>query len=115
MNHLQLLTERFGGALLVRPVVAGSVINMAKPSTYNRVAAGTFPIPLVNTSIGRMVRVADIADYLDNLTPIIPRPQPVALPLGRPTRAMEVAAKKCGLSVKEYRAQTSINLEGRAV
>lgn len=109
MTHLQILSAQFGGALLVRPVAAGQVIAMAKPSVYNRVSAGTFPLPLVETPVGRMVRVADIAAYLDSLTPIMPQPK-TASPArrGRPGKAEEVEAKRRHISVLELRAQRSL-------
>lgn len=109
MKHLQLLSERFGGALLVRPVVAGSVINMAKPSVYNRVSAGTFPIPLVETAVGRMVRVADIAAYLDSLEPVMPiKAKGEPKPKGRPTKEEQVEAQHRHITVPELRAQRSL-------
>ena len=106
MNTYQLLSERFNGALLVRPVVAGAVINMAKPSTYDRVSAGTFPLPLVYTSIGRMVRVADIANYIDSLSPIMPTVTPLPGRAGRPTKVESVEAQRRGITVAELRKVT---------
>lgn len=109
MNHLQLLSERFGGALLVRPITAGQVIAMAKSSVYNRVSAGTFPLPLVETPVGRMVRVADIVVYLDSLTPIMPiKAEGEAKPKGRPTKVEQMKAKRRGLTIPELRAQKNI-------
>lgn len=109
MTHLQILSAQFGGALLVRPVAAGQVIAMAKPSVYNRVSAGTFPLPLVETPVGRMVRVADIAAYLDSLTPIMPiKAEGEPKPKGRPTKEEQVEAKRRHISVPELRAQRSL-------
>lgn len=109
MSHLQLLSEHFGGALLVRPVAAGSVINMAKPSVYNRVSAGTFPIPLVETAVGRMVRVTDIAAYLDSLALIMPiKAESEPKPKGRPTKEEQIEAKRRHMTVPELRAQRSL-------
>lgn len=111
MNHIQLLSERFGGALLVRPVVAGQVIAMAKPSVYNRVSAGTFPLPLVETPVGRMVRVTDIASYLDSLEPIMPiKVEREPKPKGRPTKVEQVEAQRRHLTVPELRAQRSLGV-----
>lgn len=106
---LQILVERFNGALLVRPVDAGTVINMARPSVYNRVCAGTFPLPLVETSIGKMVRVTDIASYLDCLTSIMPKtPENSPVRAGRPTKAEEVKAQQLGVSVPVMRAMGGV-------
>lgn len=111
MNHLQILSAQFGGALLVRPVTAGGVIRMAKPSVYNRVSAGTFPIPLVETAVGRMVRVVDIAAYLDSLEPIMPiKVEGGPKPKGRPTKTEQVEAKRRGITVPELRAQRSLEV-----
>ena len=101
---LQILLTRFNGALLVRPVVAGHVINMAKQSVYNCLSMGTFPLPVVETATGRMVRVNDIANYIDRLTPTMPTPDidtPTNLK-GRPKKVVQLAAKKLGISVPEY-------------
>jgi len=108
MSTLQCLLNRFDGAMLVRPVAAGLVINMAKPSVYNRVSAGTFPLPLVKTSTGHMVRVSDIADYIDALEPIKPIAKPLHGGVGRPTKAEQVEAQRRGISVPEMRAQRSL-------
>lgn len=88
---------------------------MAKPSVYNRVSAGTFPLPLVETPVGRMVRVTDIASYLGSLEPIQPQPKPAAPDArGRPTKVEQVEAQRRGITVPELRAQRALELEGRA-
>lgn len=111
MTHLQLLSERFGGALLIRPVVAGSVIAMSKQSVYNRCSSKTFPLPLVETPVGRMVRVTDIASYLDSLESIQPQLKPAApAGRGRPTKAEQVEAQRRGITVRELRAQRSLEV-----
>lgn len=108
-STLKCLLERFNGAMLVRPVVAGTVICMAKPSVYNRCHLGTFPLPLVETTTGRMVRVVDIAAYLDSLTPIMPtKDDDEPKPRGRPNKAEEVEAKRRACTVPELRAQRSL-------
>lgn len=97
--------------MLVRPVVAGQVIAMAKPSVYNRVSAGTFPLPLVETPVGRMVRVTDIASYLDSLEPIMPiKVEREPKPKGRPTKVEQVEAQRRHLTVPELRAQRSLGV-----
>jgi len=107
---LQILFEHFKGALLVRPVDAGAVINMAKPSVYNRVCAGTFPLPLVETSIGKMVRVTDIALYLDSLIPLMPKAaESTPARAGRPTKVEQVKAGRLGVSVPVMRAMSQVN------
>lgn len=113
MDHLQLLAKQFDGALLVRPVLAGSVINMAKPTVYNRISSGTFPLPIVETSYGKMVRVADIAAYLDSLTPIISDACEMSPHRkGRPTKREQVEAEKRNMTVKELRASRCLGRGG---
>lgn len=60
-------------ALLVRPVVAGKAIGQAEQTTRNQLSnpkvAGVFPLPvvLVGSKKRKMVKVADVADFVANL------------------------------------------------
>lgn len=63
----QNLIDRFGGALLIRPVDAGGILGRDKGTVYNQVSGGTFPVPLVLEGTRRMVKVSDLAHYIENL------------------------------------------------
>jgi hypothetical protein len=104
---LQILIERFNGVLMVRPVVAGYVVNMAKSSVYNRLSLGTFPLPVVETATGLMVRLSDLATYIDGLTPTMPirEVKPCPSNKGRPKKIVQLSAQRLGLSVSEYYAR----------
>lgn len=54
--------DLFRGRACVSPAEAGTAIFGWQPSTcYNRIFAGTFPLPLVEIGGKKMVRVSDIA------------------------------------------------------
>lgn len=102
---LELLLKRFDNALMVRPVVAGQILAMAKPTVYNSLSKGNFPVTTVDTRMGRMVRVADLAEYIDSLTPILPTQKPAKGRTGAPTKAEREKARQMGFaSVAEMRA-----------
>lgn len=106
------LLNQFGGALLIRPAMAASIIGMARQTLYNQIAVGTFPIPLLKTSTGRKIKVSDLANYIDSLQQI-PIAKPAApVQAGRPNRVEQASAKARGLSVREYRAQQNLALAG---
>lgn len=91
------LVRQFGGAHIVSIRHAGLVIGLQQQTSYNLVCKGRFPLPLVETNGKRMVRVVDIAAYLDSLIQtkhtkqVIVNPAADVVPAcgkrGRPTRA----------------------------
>lgn len=102
----QALFAQFNGAHIVRINQAGAAIGLRPQSTYNAIQKKTFPLTVVEVGGRRVVRLLDIANYLDGLTPAR-RP-------GRPshkeraTRKLTAEATKRGLSVQELQAQSSI-------
>lgn len=108
MSTLELLLKRFDNALMVRPVVAGQVLAMAKPTVYNSLCQGNFPVSTVDTRMGRMVRTTDLAHYIDSLTPIPPKQKSTKGRIGAPTKAERVEAQRRGITVRELRAQRNL-------
>ena len=114
MNTAAILEARFPGVLVIKPVLAGSLLNQSHQSTYNQVSAGRFPVKLIVDHLGRkMVRLSDLAEYIDSLSTVEPQPtEPcnIATPKGRPTKVEQMEAQRRGITVQELRAQT--NIEG---
>lgn len=105
-NHLELIQDRFPGALLLKPTQAGSFLNLSKQSSYNRVARRNFPVPLVRDALGRhMVRLVDLAAYLDGLTVIHPAQPAAKSARGRPSKKESIEAQHAGVSVAQLRGQ----------
>lgn len=96
----QALLAQFNGAHVVKINQAGAAIGLKPQSSYNAVQKKTFPLPVVAVGPRHGVRVLDIANYLDGLTPARRR--------GRPSRKEESAEAKQRGTVKEFRAQHSI-------
>ena len=90
-----------GTKLLITPVQAGAAIGYAPQTTWNLLSAGEFPIPTVQCGKRkrRMIRVADLLQYVDSLEPGAHTPtQPTRRP-GRPTKEESIrreAEKKGG-------------------
>jgi hypothetical protein len=108
---LDLLLRQFGGAHLVTIRQSGLVIGLQPQTSYNLVSRGKFPLPLVDTGSKRMVRVLDIANYIDTLAdPIIIPPAasqaPAALivatcpPKKNPGRPSKVDHDSCQASCR---------------
>lgn len=117
LTTLEHLLNQFGGALLIRPALSAPILGMARQTMYNQIGTNTFPIRLVQTSTGRKIKVHDLAEYIDSLQSIpIPIKKPlVKAPVGRPTKVAKVEqaeAKRLELSVREFRAQSKIDLSG---
>jgi len=95
--HFNFLTQQFPGKLLITPVEAGGVLGFSKPASYKRVCNGgrqDFP-KFVICSGRKMVRLIDLAEYLDRLTNT-PSTTPSApahgkRTRGRPTKAEQIA------------------------
>jgi len=102
---LDLLLKQYSGAHVIRINQAGAVIGLKKQSTYNAIQKKTFPIPVVVIGRNRGVRLLDLANYLDGLTPAR-RP-------GRPSHKERAAreAVRRGLTQKELAAQSTLKLE----
>lgn len=111
-SALAILEARYPGALIVKPTEAGRLLNQSRQSTYNQVCNGRFPIPLVVDHLNRkMVRLTDLAAYIDGMAaiqPLPPEPRKNDLPKGRPTKEEQVEAQRRGITVPELRAQRSL-------
>lgn len=108
-STLALLESRYPGALIVKPTEAGRLLNQSRQSTYNQVCTGRFPIPLVTDHLNRrMVRLIDLANYIDGMTTIQPLPPVTRKAKGRPTKVEQVEANRLGLSIRELRAQRNL-------
>lgn len=84
---LQLLLAQFNNAHVVTIKQAGAAIGLQQQTTYNQVHTRRFPIPLVDGGGKRMVRVIDIAAFIDGLTP---SQKHLKAHRGRPTKAEQV-------------------------
>lgn len=90
-QSLKLISDLFPGVLLIKPVDAGRLINQSRQSSYNQVCKGRFPIPLVTDHLNRkMVRVIDLANYIDGMTVMPSVPQEVRDKRGRPTKRQQI-------------------------
>lgn len=108
ISTYELLLRQVGGAHLVSIKHAGALIGLHSQTTYNQVHKCIFPIPLVQTVGKRMVRIVDIAQYIDSL-PIQLEPLKRELELlqtvkpvakrGRPTKNKQVAHLSRGAAV----------------
>lgn len=108
----KIIESLFPGALLIKPVQAGALLGQSRQSTYNQVSAGRFPVQMVIDHLGRkMVRLADLAAYLDSLQ-VVPtkpvEPTKTQLPQGRPPKSIQVAARKLGITVPQFYAQKAV-------
>lgn len=83
-NHLQ-------NRLLITPVEAGACVGWAKQTVYNKLHDDVFPIPLVEFNGRKMVRVADLARYINGLEPNAPAK--LSRRPGRPTKIESIHAK----------------------
>ena len=104
---LQLLLAQFNNAHIVTIKQAGAAIGLQQQTTYNQIHTRRFPIPLVDGGGKRMVRVIDIAAFIDGLPP---SQKPFKVRRGRPThkeRAAREAARR-SLSIMELQTQASI-------
>lgn len=68
-STFQALLAQFNGAHIAKINQAGAAIGLKPQSTYNSIQKKTFPLPIVEVGGHRGVRLLDIANYLDGLTP----------------------------------------------
>lgn len=95
--HFTFLTQQFPGRLLITPIEAGGVLGFSKPASYKRVCNGgrkDFP-PFVFCSGRKMIRIIDLAEYLERLNNIPPNPPaPTGKRRGRPTKVEQLARRQ---------------------
>lgn len=86
--------------LLITPVQAGDALGYAKQTTWNLLSAGEFPIPTVQCGKRKMVRVADLVQYVDSLEPDAHTPTHPPRRPGRPTKEESIRreAEKKGVA-----------------
>lgn len=86
--------------LLITPTQAGLAIGYAPQTTHNLLSTGKFPIPTVKVRNRKMVRVADLVQYVDGLEPDGPTPTKQSGRPGRPTKEESIRreAEKKGVA-----------------
>jgi len=85
-SHLQ-------NRLLVTPTEAGACVGWAPQTVYNKLNENNFPIPLVDFNRRRMVRVADLVSYIEDLKPNASISIKQSRRPGRPTKAESIRRK----------------------
>lgn len=98
---LEILSARYPGAVLLPFVDAGTALAMKLQTARNQLVAGVFPVPTHKVGGRRVVRIDDLAAYIDAQTCAAasgPR-------LGTSSKAERLAARAAGLSVRQLRAQ----------
>jgi hypothetical protein len=90
---LTAIAPQFGGAYIIPVRKAGPLMGMAERTAQNRAYDGTFPVPLVKDSHGRLnVRLLDLAKYLVGEPPQSKR--------GRPTKEEQRARQQAAGEVR---------------
>ena len=100
-STLEILSARHPGAVLLPFVDAGAALAMKLQTARNQLVAGVFPVPTHKVGGRRVVRIDDLAAYIDSQTCVAP----VGPRLGTSSKAERLAAKVAGVSVKQLRAQ----------
>lgn len=91
------LPDHLQNRLLITPVEAGACVGWAKQTVYNKLHDDVFPIPLVEFNGRKMVRVGDLARYIDGLEPNASAQ--LSRRLGRPTKIESIHAKSKKMGV----------------
>lgn len=100
------LREQFGQRELVPLVECSHVISKSPAAVYKLVSRGKLPFPVLRFSGSLLVRLADLANWIDNATsPTGSNRYEYVAATGRPTNEMRVEAARLGMSVREYRAE----------
>jgi hypothetical protein len=104
LSNLDIITKQFPGKALLKLTEAGTLLGMSKGTCYNKKCRGEFPVPVFYMDKKPMVRVLDLAHYLDRgevvKTPVGPfdevhKPKKV----GRPTKVEQMRkARLAGLA-----------------
>lgn len=103
--------------LTVPLIAAGTMLGYKSANAiYAAKCRGTFPLMVGRTGAGLSVKTADLIDCIQGCRPVTPNEvrrnaKPHA---GRPTKSESLEAARRNITVKELRAQSSIELqEGR--
>lgn len=79
--------------LLVTPVQAGEYLGWKKQTVYNKLNQERFPVPTVIVDGRRMVRVADLIEFVSKLSVLISNSQAKPSKVGRPTKADAISRR----------------------
>ncbi|MFA5371772.1 MAG: hypothetical protein WC298_07365 [Sideroxydans sp.] len=82
--------------LLITPVQAGVALGYAPQTTWNLLSSGKFPVPTVRCGKRKMVRIADLVKYVDDLEPNASAINKQQCRPGRPTKEEEVLRRDAG-------------------
>lgn len=105
---LVFLQGLFPGRAAILAIEAGrAAFGWADQTTRNRLTADKFPISTYSLGGHRMVRLDVLATYLDKASGTGTAKQSMR---GAPTKKERLEAGRMGLSVKEYRAQSTLEL-----
>lgn len=106
---LVFLQGLFPGRAAILAIEAGrAAFGWADQTTRNRLTAGKFPISTYSLGGHRMVRLDVLATFMDKASgsPATAKQST----RGAPTKKERLEAERMGLSVKEYRAQSALEL-----
>lgn len=67
-NNLELLNRLFPGQAFISIADAAHACTLSHKTIRNRIAQGTWPTPTVKLGTRRVIPVAALADFLDDLT-----------------------------------------------
>lgn len=98
---LEILLARHPGAVLLAFEAAGLALSMKLQTARNQLVAGVFPVPTHKVGGRRVVRIDDLAAYIDSQT----CPAIAGARRGASTKTERLQALAAGITVKELRAQ----------
>lgn len=102
-----LLLKEFSGCFFVPFIEGARRLGYAKQTAYNLRSLDQFPIPIVERNGRLLLAVQDMASYVARGGQYEAKSPALCgkVPLGRPSKAEEIAAKRAGLSVADWRRQ----------
>lgn len=111
-STLKLLLARFPGAIQIPLAAAAEACSMSVQTARNQLVSGAFPIKTHKLGGRRMVRLDDLASYLDAVSGAGKPLQ--AASRGRPSKTERLEAERQGITVRELRAQRAAETAGGA-
>ncbi|NDP46839.1 MAG: hypothetical protein GZ085_00335 [Sulfuriferula multivorans] len=96
---LQILLAQFPGAVQIPLANAAAACSIRLQTARNQLVAGTFPIRTVKIGRRRLVRLDDLAAFIDGLF------APQKIKLGPSLKSERLQAKARGVTVKQLRAR----------
>ncbi len=95
ISFFEYLTSKYPPTLSIRHV--SEITNETEQTIRNGVSKGAYPIPSFKLGRKRLFRLTDVATFIDQQFQLASSPKAQPKPIGRPTKAAQIAKRRLNM------------------